>query len=196
MLSIQECLLLTAKSFHFFRRLKFFTHFTSFSTTDFNIQHTHITLWDLPKNTLRSRETETHNHLLSTELIRERMGWKKLLQIIFVCRQNAYLQISYSDRKRNHLPRDPLGAYARLYPWTWDAPQHLMFPVIQDNWQNKNVHYRIHTVAHLCLGSADLSPSGKWLTNTSELNWRVVGEHKSYLIRSSWQQILRPCTIR
>jgi hypothetical protein len=97
--------------------------------------------------------------------------------------------------KETTFPEIPSGLM-QGYPWTWDAPHHLRFTVIQDNWQNKNVHYRIHTVAHLCLGSAHLSPSGKWLTNTSELNWRVIGGHKLYLIRSTWQQILRPCTTR
>jgi hypothetical protein len=78
--------------------------------------NTHTQLFETCPKIPFEAEKLRHNHLLSTELMEKRGRGKKLLQIIFVCRQNVYLQISYSDRKRNHLPRDPLRAYARLYP--------------------------------------------------------------------------------
>jgi hypothetical protein len=100
--------LITAKSFHFFRRLKFFTHFTSFAT-DFNIQHTHTTLWDLPKNTLLSRETETHN-LLSTELIRENRGKKKALaDHFFMQTKRVFTNFLLWQEKKPPSQRSPRG---------------------------------------------------------------------------------------
>jgi hypothetical protein len=137
MVSIQECLLITAQSFHFFRRFEFFYPFHQFCNNRFqHSTHTHNSLRPAQKYLLKQRNWDTQSFTVYW-INKRKEGEKKSLQIIFVCRQNAYLQICYSDRKRNHLPRDPLGAYARLYPWTWDAPQHLMFTVIQDNWQNK-----------------------------------------------------------
>lgn len=109
MLSIQECLLITAKSFHFFRRLKFFTHFTSFSTTDFNIQHTHYSLRPAQKYLTKQRNWDTQSFTVYWVNKRKDGGKKALADHFCMQTKRVFTNFLLWQEKKPPSQRSPRG---------------------------------------------------------------------------------------